>query len=250
MKDSAIQLILVEDNSKLRKALKTGLEETGKVKVVYDTDSGEDAINYCRKVEGEADAVLFDVQINGLNGIECAVLLRKEFPRKPVLFYSIQDEDDYFRAFRNSGILSHYAYVKKSNYLLPSMIVPLLRDAIGGRSFIDPEIESRVMEVRHADEHSPLSLLEPNEKIVAGLLARGFSNEQIAAKLGIKDKRTISRINGQIYALWGLAENSIDEKVARTRSALIVRENKLLVWKEDGSIWYEDREGKEISWNE
>ena len=38
-----------------------------------------------------------------------------------------------------SGILSHYAYVKKSNYLLPSMIVPLFRDAYLGRSLLIPK---------------------------------------------------------------------------------------------------------------
>ena len=40
-----------------------------------------------------------------------------------MVFYSIQDDDAYYRAFRRSGILSHYAYVRKSNYLLPQMIV-------------------------------------------------------------------------------------------------------------------------------
>ena len=58
--------------------------------------------------------------------------IRREFPRLPVVFYSIQDDDAYFRDFRRSGILSHYAYVRKSNYLLPAMIVPLLKDAGGG----------------------------------------------------------------------------------------------------------------------
>ena len=69
-------------------------------------------------------------------------------PVYPVVFYSIQDDDAYFRAFRQAGILSHYAYVRKSNYLLPQMILPLLRDAVNGRSFIDPDIETRVQEVR------------------------------------------------------------------------------------------------------
>lgn len=74
-----------------------------------------------------------------------------------------------FRDFRRSGILSHYAYVKKSNYLLPSMILPLLRDAYLGPSFIDPEIESRVQEVKYTDENSPLAFLEPNEREIAGV---------------------------------------------------------------------------------
>ena len=109
-----------------------------------------------------------DVGLAGeLNGIEAAVHLRREFPRIPVVLYSIQDDDAYFRAFRRAGILSHYAYVRKTNYLLPAMILPLLQDAMAGRSFIDPEIEARVEEVREKDAQSPLELLEPNERAVA-----------------------------------------------------------------------------------
>lgn len=241
-----LKIILVEDNSKLRKALKQGLEETGKVSVVYDCDNGDSALQYCQR--SVVDVLLFDVQIIGHNGIESAITIRKEFPRKPVVFYSIQDDDTYFRDFRRSGILSHYAYVKKSNYLLPSMIVPLLRDAFTGRSFIDPEIESRVQEVKYSDENSPLALLEPNEREVAKLIARGLSNEQIASRMGVRDKRTISRVNGQIYTVWGLADNATDEKVARTRASLIVRENKLLLWSEKGEVIYINEKGEEIKW--
>jgi len=52
------------------------------------------------------------------------------------------------------------------------MILPLLKDAVTGRSFIDPEIETRVQEVRRRDEQSPMALLEPNEQAVARLRAR------------------------------------------------------------------------------
>jgi DNA-binding NarL/FixJ family response regulator len=228
-----LQLLMVEDNLKLRPALKAGLEATGAVQVVGDCGSGEEALTLC--LERGPQVVLMDVQLEGaMNGIEAAVALRREFPRLPVVFYSIQDDDAYYRDFRRSGILSHYAYVRKSNYLLPQMIVPLLRDAVGGRSFIDPEIESRVQEVRHKDEQSPMALLEPNEQVVARLLAQGLSNEQIAARLGFRDKRSISRTNGQIYAAWGLDETTTDEKVARTRAALIVREGRLIAWDGEG----------------
>ena len=37
----------------------------------------------------------------------------------------------------------------------------------------------------------------------------------------MRDKRTISRTNGQIYAAWGLDSSDTDEKVARTRAAII-----------------------------
>ena len=239
-----LSLLLVEDNAKLRSALESGLEATGETRIVFACESGEAALDWLldpgRKNEAGrapgADALLLDVQLAGkMNGIQAATAARREFPRLPVLFYSIQDDDAFYRDFRRSGILSHYAYVRKSNYLLPAMLLPLLRDTVAGRSFIDPDIEARVQEVRRKDEYDPLTLLEPNEQAVARMLAQGLTNEQIAARMGFRDKRTISRTNGQIYAAWGLSSDATDEKVARTRVALIVAAGRLLSWDEDGT---------------
>lgn len=238
-----IRLLVVEDNEKLRPALVAGLAATGTLSIVGALGSGEQALAAC--LDNPPEAILMDVQLAGVwNGIEAAVAIRREFPRLPVVFYSIQDDDAYYRAFRRAGILSHYAYVRKSNYLLPQLIVPLIRDAVAGRSYIDPEIESRVEEVSRKDERSPMGLLEPSEQTVARMLAQGLSNEQIAARLGFRDKRTISRVNGQIYAAWGLADSATDEKVARTRAALIVQLGRLIIWDEDGLLRVENARGE------
>lgn len=240
-------VLIVEDNQNLRPALSAGLEATGEVHIVHGCGSGEEALTYC--LTNPPDVILMDVQLEGeMNGIEAAVEIRREYPRLPIVFYSIQDDDTYYRDFRNSGILSHYAYVRKSNYLLPQMIVPLLRDAISGRSFIDPDIESRVQEVRQKDEQSPLALLEPNEQEVARMLAKGLSNEQIASRLGFRDKRTISRTNGQIYAAWGLSDSTTDEKLARTRVAIILQEGRLLMWDEQGIPYAMDERGNWVKY--
>jgi len=242
-----LNLLIVEDNQKLRLALKSGLEATQAVRVIYHCDSGEAALAHC--LTERPDVILMDVQLAGaINGIEAAVAIRREFPRLPLVFYSIQDDEAYYRGFRRSGILSHYAYVRKSNYLLPLMIVPLLQDAVAGRSFIDPEIEARVQEVRHKDEQSPMALLEPNEQAVARMLAQGLTNEQIAARMGFKDKRTISRTNGQIYAAWGLGENTTDEKIARTRASIIAREGRLISWDSEGIARHLNERGDWVVW--
>jgi DNA-binding NarL/FixJ family response regulator len=255
-----LRTLLVEDNDALRNALYIGLEATAEVTVVAAVASGEEAIAYCLETTAQASedamdlgsmpsVVLMDVRLAGeMSGIEAAVALRREYPRLPVVFYSIQDQDAYYRHFLRSGILSHYAYVRKSNYLLPASIVPLLRDAVAGRGYIDPEIEARVHEVRHRDENDPLSLLEPHEREVALLVAKGLTNAQIAERLGYRDRRAASRTNGQIYAAWGLNETTTDEKVARTRAAIIVREGRLLVWAADGAMMAMDERGEWVAW--
>ncbi len=230
-----MNLLIVEDNNRLRMALKTGFDRFDDVTVVGDCADGDSAV--AMALDLAPDVILMDVQLaTDRNGIQSAVAIRREQPRQPVVFYSIQDDDRYFRDFRHAGILSHYAYVRKSNYLLPEMLLPLLRDAISGRSFIDPEIEIRVNEVRVQDANNPMSLLEPNEQVVARMIANGLTNAQIAQSLGFKDKRTISRVNGAIYTVWGLKATAMDEKTARTRAALIVKTGRMLQWDADGSV--------------
>lgn len=242
-----LKLLIVEDNERLRPALTSGLAATGQLEVVAGFPTGEEAVEFC--FGQTPDVILMDVQLAGeMNGIEAAVAIRREHPRLPVVFYSIQDDEEYYRAFLRSGILSHYGYVRKSNYLLPDMIFPLLRDAASGRSFIDQDIETRVHEVRQKDENDPMSLLEPNEQEVAKMVAAGMSNLHIAQRLGFRDKRTISRINGQIYTAWGLNATSSDEKVARTRATIIVNTGRLLTWDEAGVAYAWDEVGNQVEW--
>jgi len=237
-----LNLLLVEDNEKLRRAMKAGLEATGQVRVSGEAATGDEAVT--QSLASPPDVILMDVQLAGeMNGIQAAAAIRRELPRLPVVFYSIQDDDSYYRDFRSSGILTHYAYVRKSNYLLPTMVVPLLKDAVAGRSFVDPEIAARVQEVRHKDENNPLALLEPIERDVARLLAQGMTNEQIARQLGLRDARAVSRANGQIYAAWHLADTTTDEKVARTRATLIYNARQMIIWDEEGAARSQNAQG-------
>jgi len=94
-----------------------------------------------------------------------------------------------------------------------------------------------------------MALLEPNERAVAVLMAQGLSNEQIAARLGFHDSRAVSRTNGQIYAAWGLNDSPTDEKVARTRAAIIARSGVLARWDEEGRPYVQDGRGEWVPWS-
>jgi len=241
--NQVMEILLIEDNALLQRALKAGLEATGAVRVMGVSERGEDALALIPS--DPPYAVLMDVALAGdMNGIQAAVMLRREYPRLPVVFYSIQDDEGYYRDFLNSGILSHFAYVRKSNYLLPESIVPLLREAVSGRGWIDPEIEAGVQAVRHKDANDPLALLEPNEQAVIRLLAQGLTNEQICARLGYHDARSVARTNGQIYNAWGLNVTTTDEKVARTRAILIYQRREMIVWNEAGEACVYGPSGK------
>jgi DNA-binding NarL/FixJ family response regulator len=93
-------------------------------------------------------------------------------------------------------------------------------------------------------------MLELNELEVAKMLAQGMTNEQIAKILGFKDKRTISRTNGQIYTAWGLNTSTTDEKIARTRAAIIARTERMIQWDEEGNAFILDEKGEWQPWED
>jgi DNA-binding NarL/FixJ family response regulator len=77
--------LIVEDNARLRQALKAGLEETGQVQVIGGCESGEAALAAC--LANPPQVILMDVHLAGeMNGIQAAVAIRREYPRLPVVF--------------------------------------------------------------------------------------------------------------------------------------------------------------------
>src|SRR5260370_18861068 len=199
-----IKVLLVDDHGPLRMALREGLQATGSVQVLGEASTGQEAIT--RALELDIDVILMDVQLQdaqvgrrAISGVGAAVAIQRERPRLPVVFYSIQDDDEYYREFRASGILTHYAYVRKSNYLLPSMLVPLLRDALNARSLVDPEIDDRVQEVRDLDEQSPRALFDPHDLRLADVMSQGPPHQPLLTRLNLHDARAVSRTNRRIY---------------------------------------------------
>ncbi len=92
-----LDLLIVEDNPRLAAALQTGFTATGQVAVLHTCATGEEALAWCLAQSAAGAprpaAVLMDVQLAGaMNGVQTAVALRREFPRLPVVFYSIQDD--------------------------------------------------------------------------------------------------------------------------------------------------------------
>ena len=76
-----------------------------------------------------------------------------------------------------------------------------------------------------------------------------MTNEQIASRMGFRDKRTISRVNGQIYTSWGLNDSTTDEKVARTLAVLIYHAGRLIEWNADGTAQVQNENGNWVPWD-
>jgi two-component system KDP operon response regulator KdpE len=83
-------VLVVDDESSLRKTLRTSLTESGFA--VEEASSGEEAL---RSVQGRAfDLVLLDINMSGMDGIRACSRIREVSPRAGIIMITVRDQDD------------------------------------------------------------------------------------------------------------------------------------------------------------
>lgn len=90
MKESPGRLLLVEDDSALRRSLRTTLEALGFE--IAEAVSGEEALTLVGM--NQYETVLLDVNMPGMGGIEACKRIRRSFTRLPILFLTVRDSED------------------------------------------------------------------------------------------------------------------------------------------------------------
>lgn len=90
MEDSSGNILIVEDDIALRKSIKTPLSILGFI--VSEAGSGEEALTMPRAAPFEA--ILLDINMPGMGGIETCKRLRRAFTRLPILILTVRDDED------------------------------------------------------------------------------------------------------------------------------------------------------------
>jgi two-component system, OmpR family, KDP operon response regulator KdpE len=87
--DCPLRILLVDDESAIRRALRTPLNELGFHTV--EASRGEDALHLVRSEN--FDAVLLDINMPGIGGMKTLLSLRAAYPRLPILMLTVRDEE-------------------------------------------------------------------------------------------------------------------------------------------------------------
>jgi two-component system, OmpR family, KDP operon response regulator KdpE len=90
MDDSQGRLLIVEDDSALRRSLRTTLDVLGFD--VGEASNGEDGLVRLRMVDYEA--VLLDINMPGIGGIETCRRIRRVYTKLPILMLTVRDSED------------------------------------------------------------------------------------------------------------------------------------------------------------
>jgi len=130
-------ILLIDDHAVVRKGLKAILEEEFSDITVHEAETGHEGIRHVQ--EHHPEAVVLDIGLPDMNGLEVLKRIRTDWPKLPVLILSIYGEDQYGVRMMRSGASG---YLAKSS--APEHLVEALKKVIGGRRYISSKLAERL----------------------------------------------------------------------------------------------------------
>lgn len=178
-----VRVLVADDHRLMREGTAALLEPDPRLEVVALAATGREAIE--RAIATRPDVVLLDLNMPGIRGLEACAVLRNRVPEAHVLVLTVSEqEEDLYSALR----------VGAAGYLLkdmpPSELIDAVLDTGKGQPTIAPRMAARMLtELQRPDplrgSTAPRTRLTDRERQVLALLARGATNREIAAELGV-----------------------------------------------------------------
>lgn len=192
MNAMTIRLLIADDQEMVRSAFRMILASQPDMEVVAEAADGVTAVEEARRLR--PDVCLLDIRMPELDGLEATRLLAGSDVPDPlnVLIATTFDLDEYvYRALRNGAC----GFLLKDGS--PALLAEAVRAAAAGTSLISPSITVRLLrhmapdaDARPVTAAAPAAqrLVEPltqRELDVVGRVARGRTNEELAAELHV-----------------------------------------------------------------
>jgi two-component system, NarL family, response regulator NreC len=181
-----ISILIADDHGVLRAGLRALLNAEPDFQVVGEASSGVEAVILAAELQ--PDIILMDISMPEMDGIQAARQLISQFPNMRVLLLTIHQD---------TSLLREAIQVGASGYILKRAVETELIDAIrqvtAGGLYIHPAMTLDLLEAQKpASAKNKEVTLTARELDVLRLLARGYTNRQIAEELvlGIRTVET------------------------------------------------------------
>jgi DNA-binding NarL/FixJ family response regulator len=184
--DSPSRIVVADDHPLIRHALTTTIDEQPDLEAVGEATDGLEAVELCRRFQPEL--VLMDVLMPKMDGLEATRRIKREFPRTSVLVLTAVDDPIYLSEALKAGAAG---YVQKG--ATTQETIGAVRKVLEGESSLDQQLATQLLK-RLMENPKPEPNGVPNKESLSGLLstreseglglvARGYTNQQIARNL-------------------------------------------------------------------
>ena len=182
------KILVADDHAVVRMGLVTLLESESDFEVVGEAGDGAEALTLARKVH--PDVILLDMKMPKKDGVAVTVAVKAEQPQTKILILtSFSDTEDISKAL-DAG--AEGTLLKNSDY---ADVAAAIRTVARGEKAVAAEVLKMIA------EGTPERTLTERQTEVIDLLARGFTNSEIAKFLGISPDGVNDHIRGILRKL-------------------------------------------------
>ena len=213
MNANKITVLIADDHTIVREALRLILDNAGDVEVVGEAVNGREAVEKAKALQ--PSVIIMDLGMPLLNGVEAIRQVRRDVPKTRVLVLSTYSEDHFIEDVMEAGATSYLVKQTASNYLLQA-----IRETTRGNAFFSPSISKRLLQQARSAfvEGGKPTVKKPRltsrETEVLQLVAEGYANKQIADVLQVSIKTVEKHRQSVMHKL------NIHEAASLTRYAL------------------------------
>lgn len=195
-----INVLLVDDHELVRTGIRKILDEIKGIKVIGETETGEDAVQFCRKEN--PDVVLMDMNMPGIGGLEATKKIIRFAPDVKVIVLTVHSEDPFPTKVMQIGAAG---YLTKAAG--PDEMVNAIRAVNSGQRYITPDIAQQMAlnQFKSADEN-PFNELSERELQIMWMITRGEKVPDISEQLTLSTKT----INSYRYRMFDKLKVSND----------------------------------------
>lgn len=178
-----MKIVIVDDDPFVSLSLKTILEASGEIQVLEMGKDGKEAIALYRRHQPEA--LLMDIRMEGMTGLEAAGKILEEYPDAKLLFLTTFLDDEYIVQALHLGAKG---YILKQDF---ECLLPALKAVAQGQSVFGSEISTRLPDFLAKGKPNTYDYhakgVTDKELDIIKLVAEGYNNREIAGQLYLSE---------------------------------------------------------------
>jgi DNA-binding NarL/FixJ family response regulator len=175
-----IKIMIVEDDEAVREGLRMLINGSDGYSCIAACRTAEEALD---EISGDQpQVVLMDINLPGMNGIECVVGIKNTFPEIQVMMLTVFDNtDEIFRSLEAGAT----GYMLKKTP--PARLLEAISELVNGGSPMSGEIARKVVQAfaKPVQHRFPEANLTAREEEILSFLSKGFLYKEIASELFI-----------------------------------------------------------------
>ena len=193
--DMKLNIIVADDHSLFRKAIKNLLLTTTLAESVHEASNGKEVLEILK--ESKVQLILLDVKMPVMDGFDTAVRVSKQFPSIKIVMLSTYDEESLIFNFIKIGISG---YMLKNDDQLEEAIQTVML----GSFYFSKELKPIICKAQQTLKNIKPVQLSSREARLLPLLAKGKNSDEIARELSLT-KHTVESYRKDLLAKFGVS---------------------------------------------